>query len=139
MNSPTGSSFDDGINDAPGEGPTFSEYVASLNNNTDEVLDQLLNGLQAEMQQNQKEDLAEDIVDPLTVLAEDTVCLLLKDMMRYSTVLHVQGPYDDEANTNPPLFPDSKRNLGIVVLLLVCFMIRFRLSNETMQHLLILL
>ena len=37
---------------------------------------------------------------------------------------------------DPPLYEGSKRHVGIAILLICVFMIRFRLSDETMQYML---
>ncbi|XP_071478605.1 uncharacterized protein [Diadema antillarum] len=111
------------------------DFSPPVNDFQDELLDELLHDLQSSVQVEQREDLADDAIDdPLLVIA-DEIAHVIEDECQQSYTCN-ENNCDDE---DPPLYPGSTRHLGVTVLLLCCFMIRFRLSEETMQHLLVLI
>ncbi|KAJ8020386.1 hypothetical protein HOLleu_39965 [Holothuria leucospilota] len=98
----------------------------------EDVLDEILDELRTAAQQQQHDELADELSDPLHVVGEEVLSTENEDIPESSG--EENGDGDD-----PPLYPGSKRHLGVIILLLCCFMIRFRLSQETMHHLLCLI
>ncbi|PIK38304.1 hypothetical protein BSL78_24855 [Apostichopus japonicus] len=97
----------------------------------DEDLDDLINELHANAKENHFGELAEDTYDPITVLGNDIMQIAEDEVEECSS--------HSEKEVDPPLYPGSKRRLGTIVLLLTCFMIRFKLSQETIHYFLVLL
>lgn len=112
-----------------------NEYDRSMSfqeHANNEIMDELLKGLQTAMQENNCEDLADDLSHPLVVIGEDAI-----QTEEYPTPETVGC--EDEVEQDPTLYPGSRRHLGVAVLLLCCFMIRYRLSQDTKHYLLVLL
>ncbi|PIK38695.1 hypothetical protein BSL78_24464 [Apostichopus japonicus] len=97
----------------------------------DEDLDDLINELHANAKENHFGELAEDTYDPITVLGNDIMQIAEDEVEECSS--------HSDKEVDPPLYPGSKRRLGTIVLLLKCFMIRFKLSQETIHYFLVLL
>ena len=106
----------------------YSNYIPPINDHEDEQLDLLLADLQSVVQTECREDLADD----LATLADD----VLQAAEHETEEMHYA---DEDKQEDPLLYDGSRRHLGVVMLLLSVFMIRFRLSDETMQYLLVLL
>ena len=130
-----GTHIQDLSDDTPGsaherDDPMHHQYTPPRNDHEDELLDQLISDLQAAAQQEQREDLAED--DPVVSLADD---ILQATEYEIEETLGSHEPEEED----PPVYEGSKRRVGIAMLLICVFMIRFRLSDETIQFLLTLI
>ena len=102
----------------------YSDYIQPINDHEDEQLDLLLSDLHSVVQAECREDLVDDNIPiQLATIADD---VLQAAEHETEEMLNV-----DE---DPLLYDGSRRHLGVVMLLLSCFMIRFRLSDETMQY-----
>lgn len=111
----------------------FPNYAPTLLDHQDEELDNFLGELHSTMQEECYGDLADDFVDCVETLVD--------------SVIDIDDPDSDEllntsSGCNPddePIYPGSPRKLGVCMLLLSVFMVRYRLSDDTMQQLLVLI
>lgn len=102
------------------------EYVPG----TDADLDSLFDDLQEVIRKEKFEDLCDDTTETAEILTEKfaEVCM--------SQSAEVLSNNEEQNNLNVEHFPGSKKCLGAVMLLLCLFMIRFKVSDEAMTHLL---
>ena len=97
----------------------------------DKEVDCLLEQMQNVVQEEKYADLADDFG-----CAVDNMADVLVDVSDEET--H-QISRENDLKDEEEIYPGSKRKLGVVMLLLCVFMIRYRLSDETMQCLLSLI
>ena len=104
-------------------------YIPPVHDDQDQIIDDLLEQLHsAQLQQKENElmdDTLVDFLDDVAEFASEEPCTATSE--------------DNDVNRDPHIFEGSKRTLGVAVLLLCCFMVRFRLPDEAMNYLLSLL
>ena len=110
------------------------DYTPPLLDHHDEELDHFLGEIHRVMQEDSYADLSNDFNECMETHVESQVLDVVDDEETHNILPGVNTNPDDE-----PIYPGSARKLGVCMLLLSVFMVRYRLSDDTMQYLLALL
>ncbi len=115
----------------------FAERLMDCAPAQGDPLDNLMEDLRQQALQNRYAELRDDdeVIDPVQLIAEQSVQVVAEDEI--TELQRAEG--ECSKFEEKPLFPSSPRFLGSVILLLCCFVIRFRLSDECLNALLCLI
>lgn len=98
----------------------------------DPNLDIMLEDLQNAVRHQVYDELVDDICEPAETLSAKIAEVTCNE------VSEAESTHNADDFCNQSLFKGSSKKLGVVILLLCCFMVRFRLADEAMNYLLAL-
>ncbi|XP_033725860.1 uncharacterized protein LOC117315674 [Pecten maximus] len=101
-----------------------------LDDDIDDLIDQMLHDNQLRNQENLVND------EQTAVILEERVEVLRQITEIFTDSEESKNPANDESTGSSKLFPDSPYSLGLLVLLICCFLIRFRLPDEAAAYML---
>lgn len=112
-----------------------------FNETFDEQFEDIMNTLQEEAKQRNGDLLADETEANVLFDIETTSHLGSVVMDDVSVTLESKETPNDEQSdpSSKPIFDNSPHSLGVIVLLICCFMIRFRLPDEALSYFLRLL
>lgn len=107
-----------------------NKYSPPINDGEDHDIDQLMSEIHERIVNQNYSELVDDQEDPFEILTAHVAETVTDDF-----VLTGEQESTDEDIGRTPLYTNSSKCLGAVVLLMCCFVVKFRMSDEALKYL----